>query len=175
MAWFRLNQILGVLMITETHKVKGNIEERRAESLRLINDLIYTRTEVLALYSRLAGSKPFADTADEELHTLLEEFCELLIDYTANAHFRLYRFIDENKEKRAAVFNVADKTYPRIREITQTILDFNDKYDRQSNHDTKVPIAALEKDLSILGEEIAERIELEDQIIQAMSRGRISQ
>ena len=160
-------------MLTENQKTQTSIQERRKESLQLIKDLIKTRTEVLALYSRLAGNKPFDGNANQEIFDLLEEFCELLIDYTANAHFRLYRFIDDNKEKRKAVFEVADKTYPRIREITQTILDFNDKYDPQGNRDHGNSLNGLEKDLSTLGEQMAERIELEDQIIEAMSAGRV--
>lgn len=163
-------------MLTENPKVQRamdeQMEERRAESHQLIKDLINTRTDVLALYSRLAGSKPFGDQEeDSEIYDLLEEFCQLLIDYTANAHFRLYRFIDVNKEKRQAVFNIADQTYPRIREITQTILDFNDKYD-QINRDQTTSLSSLENDLSQLGIEMAERIELEDKIIKAMSVSR---
>jgi len=161
-------------MLTENQKAKSTMEERRAESHQLIRDLITTRTDVLAIYGRLAGSKPFGEGEDndDEVFDLLEEFCELLIDYTANAHFRLYRFIDENKEKRQAVFDIANQVYPRIQKITQTILDFNDKYDPQVNRDERISLGSLEKDLSSLGVQLAERIELEDQIINAMSAGR---
>jgi len=160
-------------MLTENQNPQTHTQERRVESHQLIKDLISTRTGVLTIYSRLAESKPFVNqTEDDDVYDLLEEFCEVLIDYTANAHFRLYRFIDENKEKRQAVYNVANQTYPRIREITQTILDFNDKYDPQVNREQGIALDSLEKDLSALGVLMAERIDLEDKIIEAMSAGR---
>lgn len=138
--------------------------ERRSQSHDLIRDLIKTRTEMLALYSKLAAKKPFSET-DEDVPDLLQEFCEILIDYTASAHFRLYRYIDERAEKRRRVMQVAEGIYPRIAAITQFIVDFNDRYETkqsvtESNH--------LEQDLSRLGEELAERIELEDRLIEVL-------
>ncbi len=157
---------------------QGNqpLEERRSESHKLIKELIDTRTQLLALYSRLAGSKPFGDEIDDDLAELLDEFCETLIDYTADAHFRLYRFIDENKEKRKAILDLAEKIYPHILQSTQTILDFNDRY-FQDNAEApadgqKRRFDTLEADLSNLGEQMAERIELEDQLIEVMISSR---
>lgn len=145
--------------------------ERRGQSQRLIQDLVGLRTQMLTLYSRLAATKPFRDNqdtpliADDAVPDLLQEFCEILIDYTANAHFRLYRFLEENMEKRRAVLELARRIYPRIAKSTQYIVDFNDRYEG-----TAEPSQAkqLEHDLSSLGEELAERIELEDQLIQVM-------
>ncbi len=151
------------------------LEERRSESHKLIKELIDTRTQLLALYSRLAGSKPFGDEIDDDLAELLDEFCETLIDYTADAHFRLYRFIDENKEKRKAILDLAEQIYPRILQSTQTILDFNDRYFQDNTEDSqgnRKRFATLEADLSNLGEQMAERIELEDRLIKVMISSR---
>ena len=145
--------------------------ERRAQSHNLIRDLIATRTEMLVLYSRLAACKPYlSDNRDEDMLDLLEEFCEILVDYTAAAHFRLYRYIDERMEKRQAVLQMAEVVYPRIAETTRMIVDFNDRYDG----DGQEPISTenLEEDLSSLGEALAERIELEDRLIEVLSAPR---
>jgi len=142
-------------------------EERRAASHDLIQELVDVRTRMLSLYSDLAAQQPFDDT--DSIAELLEQFCQMLIDYTADAHFRLYRYIDEGKERRHSVLDIADKIYPTIATTTQSILDFNDKYD----FDSDMPkLESLEQDLSQLGECIAERIEKEDEVISVMRRGR---
>lgn len=142
-------------------------QERRAGSQHLIRDLVHLRTAMLALYAKLAARKPFV--SDDDISELLREFCEILIDYTANAHFRLYRFLDEKSEKRRAVLDLAHRIYPRIVESTQYIVDFNDRYDAPAD---EAPSIRLEKDLSSLGEELAERIELEDRLIEVLCKPR---
>jgi regulator of sigma D len=141
--------------------------ERRAQSHNLIRDLINTRTEMLALYSKLAAKKPFNN--DDSVPELLQEFCQILVDYTASAHFRLYRFIEEKMEKRKRVLDAAESMYPRIIASTRFIVDFNDKY--ESNDEGGIP-ETLESDLSQLGELMAERIELEDSLIEILSTTR---
>lgn len=137
--------------------------ERRAQSHEDIDKLVERRTETLSLLSNLADKRPFKPEHDTQV--LLQNFCESLIDYTAGAHFQLYRHIDEDKERRQPVRKIAGEIYPRIMEITQTILDFNDKYDCEDHCDN---LEDLAKDLSELGEQLADRIELEDRLIRIM-------
>lgn len=139
--------------------------ERRTRSLTMIRKLVRSRTEMLSLYNDLAKKKPFVDA--DESSELLGEFCSALVDYTANAHFQLYRFFAENRERRSDVFEVADRIYPRIVDITQSILDFNDKYDTEDQRRTQ--LGHLTEDLSSLGEHLAERIELEDQLVNSLA------
>ncbi len=164
-------------MLTGNQQTQNQPQERRGESRKLIEELIHTRTELLALLSRLAGFKPFDEVLDEEVQETLAEFCEILIDYTADAHFRLYRFIDENKERRKAVLEIAESSYNKISEITQIILDFNDRYfqdiDRDGSGTKQLTTKSLEPDLSRLAEVLAIRIQLEDDLIEAMVKGRI--
>ncbi len=144
------------------------IPERRTRSLSMVKQLVEARAEMLSLYGTLAGKKPFTDV--EDVSELLAEFCAQMIDYTANAHFQLYRYFAENRERRASIAAVSNKIYPRIVDITQSVLDFNDRYDSdQQRHE----LGTLEADLSRLGEELAERIELEDQLVNALSRTRV--
>lgn len=144
-----------------------SLPERRARSHSEINALVECRTDALALYSKLASKQPFKPEHDTQ--TLLQNFCESLIDYTASAHFQLYRHIDEERERRQAVLQVADEVYPTISEITQQILDFNDKYDCEDHCSS---LDDLANDLSTLGERLADRIELEDKIIEVLASGR---
>ncbi len=135
--------------------------DRRAHSRHVINDMVKERTKMLSLYSDLASMHPFSDK--EKTSKLLELFCQSLIDYTADTHFRLYKYIDEKSERRKSVLDLANRFYPKIVAITQIILTFNDKYEGQAKD-----LSTLKKDLSDLGELMTDRIEMEDQIIQAM-------
>lgn len=143
-------------------------QERRAESHQLVNELVHTRNEMLSLFTRLAAQRPFRND-DDNIPQLVEAFCQALIDYTADAHFRLYRFIDERRERRRGILQVANSVYPKIMDTTQVILDFNDRYEVKKRcadmHD-------LSQDLSQLGERLAERIDLEDKVIAAFTQPR---
>jgi len=138
--------------------------DRRSKSSEKLDALVSARNETLALLTDLAGRQPFH--ADPSMEEALRRFCEALIDYTASAHFQLYRYLSDNRERRGSVLAVADELYPKIVETTDTILRFNDKYESISL-DNGIEFLAL--DLSSLGECIADRIQYEDQVISAMS------
>jgi len=142
--------------------------ERRTESLTKLHTLLETRTETLMLFSQLAGMRPYQPNS--EIQGIIQDFCETLVDYTASAHFQLYRFIEEDAERRTEVRKVAEKIYPEIAASTRCILDFNEKYDCEDHCDN---LTTLEQDLSKLGEVLADRISLEDQIISSFSTQRI--
>ena len=142
--------------------------ERRASSLDKLNLLLETRTETLVLFSQLIGMRPFQP--HKGVQSILQEFCETLVDYTASAHFQLYRFIEEDAERRTEVRKVAEKVYPDISASTRFILDFNEKYDCEDHCDN---LSTLEQDLSKLGEILADRITLEDQVISSFNNQRV--
>lgn len=142
-------------------------QERRADSQKQLQTLVSSRTDTLSLYSRLAANKPFK--SNKTTQKLLQDFCASLIDYTAGAHFQLYRFIDERKERRKLVSDIAERIYPNIIDSTQQILDFNDKYDCQDHCDN---FNRLETDLSTLGVILADRIEMEDELIEVLTSPR---
>jgi len=142
--------------------------DRRGRSREKLTTLVKTRTETLSLYTELANQRPFE--ADEVTSEALQDFCQALIDYAASAHFQLYRFIADRVERRTPVLDVADKVYPKIIHTTDLILRFNDKYESVdlTNGDANI-LVLLDSDLSTLGETLAERIQLEDQVISAMA------
>ena len=135
-------------------------QERRVDSHSHLHTLLETRKESLSLFNQLAEMRPF--TPDRESQMLLQEFCEAIVDYTASAHFQLYRFIADGTERRSDVSELAAKVYPQIADVTKVILAFNEKYD-DSDHSND--LADLADDLSQLGEVLADRILLEDQLI----------
>jgi len=140
--------------------------ERRSSSIDKLQTLLQTRTETLALLNQLAAMRPF--NPEEGVQALLQEFCESLVDYTASSHFQLYRFIEEGTERRAVVKEIAAKVYPRISSTTRFILDFNEKYEADKPGD----LQSLDRDLSQLGEVLADRITEEDEIIDVLTQSR---
>jgi regulator of sigma D len=145
--------------------VKETTEERRGRSQQLIDKLITERTQMLVLFCRLAGVEPYVP--GKSVQSLLQEFCQILVDYIAAGHFALYERIVEGTERRRDVVDLAGRLYPRIADSTDVALDFNDKYDCE---DHCTALDSLSADLSRLGEELATRIELEDRLIHGLSR-----
>jgi len=141
-------------------------KERRSGSQDLVAKLITERTEMLATFCRLAGIEPYS-AADKSVQTLLQEFCQILVDYVAAGHFAVYERILEGKERRREVADIAAQVYERIAQSTDMVLDFNDKYDCE---DHCTALDSLSRDMSRLGEELALRIELEDKLLSAMAR-----
>jgi regulator of sigma D len=126
----------------------------------MIDNLLAERKEVLILYSRVAGLQPFDEEDDDS--NVLRQFIQLLVDYIAAAHFGLYERIVSGKERRQGVVKLAEQLYPRIAECTDVVVAFNDRYDAA---DAVAAGDGLSRDLSRLGEHLAERIELEDKLI----------
>jgi regulator of sigma D len=139
-------------------------KERRQGSQDMATKLINERTEMLATYCRLAGIEPY--TANKPVQKLLQEFCQILVDYVAAGHFALYERIVEGRERRRSVSDLAAEVYPRIAKTTDVALDFNDKYDCE---DHCTALDSLSADLSHLGEELAVRIDLEDRLLAKMA------
>lgn len=141
-------------------------EDRRKASQDVIAKLLGERAEMLVTFCRLAGVEPYTPS-NKPVQEVLQEFCQILVDYVAAGHFALYERIIEGRERRSHVAELAAEIYPRISRTTDVALDFNDKYDCE-DHCTKLD--SLSSDLSRLGEDLAVRIELEDKLIEAMSK-----
>jgi len=145
--------------------------ERREKLHNTIASLIKHRQAVMTSYCTLAGVSTFAMRDMETLRPQVAElrgFCQVMVDYTAMGHFEIYQRIIEGKERRRAVKEVAAEIYPAIAETTDFLVDFNDKYDDLES--TVVEPLALAEELPKLGEIIAIRGELEDQILAALQR-----
>ncbi len=141
----------------------GKSSERRSQTQAMITELITERQQVWSLYCSVAGLEPF--TPDKPVESLIQEFCQVLVDYISLGHFGIYQRITNGKERRSKVIKLAEAIYPSIAQATDLAIDFNDKYEKLSR--TEI-LDSLPGDLSALGEQLATRIELEDQLIKTM-------
>ncbi len=144
------------------------IDERRIGSAGIGEKLVAERAEMLVLFCQTAGLQPYHKETDQKLvKQRLQEFCQVLMDYVATGHFGLYERISAGKERRLGIGQLAIELYPRIAETTEVTVAFNDKYDCGDQCEIG---DGFDRDLSILGEELAVRAELEDQLLNAMMR-----
>ncbi len=144
--------------------------ERRTRLTETISSLIQLRQEMFVSYCQLAGVSTFDRKMVEQPAAQgdqLREFCQVMVDYTAMGHFEVYQRIIDGKERRVAVKEVAAKVYPGIADTTNFLVDFNDKY--VDFKGTEEELDELDSDLSKLGEVIATRGDLEDQILAALA------
>jgi len=137
--------------------------DRRSGTRSLIDNMLSERQRMLVLFERVAGVAPYADEMPND--KLLRDFSQILVDYIASGHFGLYERISEGKERRRGVVQLAEELYPRIANTTQVAVEFNDVYEKMNGESIDGELNNL---LSKLGEELAVRIELEDQLITEM-------
>ena len=137
--------------------------ERRQQSYELIAKLQNGRREVWSLYCNVAELKPFS--ANDAVKSLLTQFSQLLVDYVSLGHFGVYERLLAGTERRNRVLSVAKELYPEFSATTDAAISFNDKYD---NVEKVEVFEDLEQDLSILGESLAKRIDLEDRLCEVM-------
>jgi len=142
--------------------------ERRTRLTDTIDSLLLLRQEMFVSYCQLAGVATFGQRMVPGAQSdQLRSFCQVMVDYTAMGHFEVYQRIIDGKERRKAVKAVAQKVYPAIADTTNVLVDFNDKYVDFTG--TEAELDQLDGDLSKLGEAIATRGDLEDQILAALA------
>ncbi|MCK5889575.1 MAG: Rsd/AlgQ family anti-sigma factor [Methylococcales bacterium] len=144
-------------------------EERRQQNNHLVSKLQKERKEVWSLYFKIGSLKPFSSLAETRESVIT--FSQALIDYASLGHFGIYERLLSGNERRTAVLTTAKKIYPEFSKITDAIVSFNDKYDDQQQ---KFSVDDLESDLSSLGEGLARKIELEDELCQLLGAAPIA-
>ena len=135
----------------------------REHTSQLVSELLQERQQVWSLYCSVAGMEPF--TPNKTIEELMQEFCQLLVDYISLGHFGIYQRILDGSERRRQIIEAAEKYYPGIADATEAVLAFNDKYEKIT---PSLILNGLSKDLSEVGEKLATRIELEDELISRM-------
>lgn len=140
-----------------------SIQLRREQTHHIVDELLTERRQVWSLYCAIGEMQPFK--AGDLLDAKLREFCQLMIDYISLGHFGIYQRIHDGTERRQQVREVAEQVYERIAEATDVAVAFNDKYENLSG---EALCARLAEDLSNLGEALATRNELEDQLLTAL-------
>ena len=156
------SQIDKIAQIAERITAEDN---RRTRQTQTINNLLQERQQVLVSMCELAELESNEVPPGTVIHKL-RSFNQQLVDYTALGHFEIYERIIDGKERRGNIKLVADRVYPLISKSTQLFVDYNDKYE---GADEAESLTNLYRDLSSIGEAMAERIESEDMLLREIS------
>ncbi|MGB0237355.1 MAG: Rsd/AlgQ family anti-sigma factor [Cycloclasticus sp.] len=137
--------------------------KERSQTSGLIGELLEERKQVWSLYCSVSGIDEYQ--GQKTIEELLQEFCQLTIDYISLGHFGVYQRILEGNERRKSVLTAEERIYPNISAATEAVLDFSEKYQKTT---PAMILNELANDLSSVGEHLANRIELEDELIGEM-------
>lgn len=126
---------------------------------KIIEQWLDNRQHLIVLFTKLGGLRPFKPK--EAIRPLLTQFCETLVDYVSEGQFEVFEkiFKASGLEKNPSP-SFEQKSLITLLRITMDALDFNDRYAQNSDYEN------LEKDLSFLGERFAQRLEIEDNLIE---------
>ncbi len=140
-------------------------KERWGGVSEIIDRWLRERQELIVRYCHLTSLEEFGDV--EEVDRSFTEFCQILLDYVSAGHFEVYeQLLSEAKEFNDGGVDLANKLYPEIQKTTEAALDFNDRFDNTPEEAEE--LRELIPVLSRLGEQLEERFELEDTLIEAL-------
>lgn len=125
-----------------------------------IENWLKERQELLILFYRLLKVHPFDEEHLESDVEILQDFCQILIDYVSAGHFEIFEKIAEANEYTNNGGLNRDLLVNILR-TTVTSMDFSSKYESSLDY------TELKQDLSKLGEALAKRMDLEDALIQS--------
>ncbi len=145
-------------------------QERRRDLGETLEALKEQRQKTLLCYCSLVGTNTPGKTSPDGIQDIapvaLQELLNIMVDYMAMGHFTVYQRIIEGKERRGAVQEAAEIAYPGIGETTDVMVEFNDTYENFTGSAEEQK--QIREDLSKLGEMLAIRGELEDEILNAL-------
>ena len=129
---------------------------------RAIESWFKCRQTLIVSFNQLCLQKPF-DTTDANPRIVkvhLDEFCQNLLDYVCLGQFNLFEKIAHHIGDSSADDG---KQLKKLLSITQQAICFNDQYTHPKDY------SQLECELSSLGEAIALRLEIEDELLNRYS------
>ena len=144
--------------MSETNPVKEPCK------IEAVNNWLRERNQIIVTYCKLTGSRN-----NNSLPNIgqINLFCDLLIDYVSAGHFEVYEKIVESCDVNgSSSMSLLEKLYPQITDTTDIVVNFNDKY---SQFNEESPLKQFDDDLSLLGEAIAKRVDLEDTLIETLN------
>lgn len=137
-------------------------KERWSGVNKLVERWLAERQSLIVQFCALSGVHELSAEAGVVNGARLKHFCEMLVDYVSAGHFEIYyELLSEAESFEDGSAQAAHALIPQLNASTAEALDFNDKYVEK----TQIPISGLAKDLSRLGEVLAERFDCEDQLI----------
>lgn len=155
-----LNDIIGKgirIMLESCHSA----QERWGGVHQLIDRWLRDRHEMIQAFATLHDCAQHGTSGKDDV----QRFCQILLDYVSAGHFEVYEQL--NSEAKAfgdtRGLELAEQIYPRLQEITEAALAFNDRCDRGD-----CDAADLSAELTRLGQCLHERFELEDCLIEVL-------
>ena len=135
----------------------------------VIDHWLETRQSLIVEYCKLAALQPCSKSNVIELPSPdeLQHFCQHLVDYISEGHFKIYDMVMD--KWRSTGFEATDdinQTYAQIVLTTEPLLNFTDRYADVPEDDD---LETFDSDLSLIGEIIEARFEVEDQLIQLIA------
>jgi regulator of sigma D len=139
-------------------------------SSEVIDHWLETRQVLIVEYCTLAVTEPNAEKASvDTLPTAkeIQRFCQHLVDYISEGHFKVYEMVmDKWRSTGYSPTDDINQTYAEIVVTTDPLLNFTDKYATVTSDDA---LQDFDHDLSLVGEIIETRFEVEDQLIQLIA------
>jgi len=151
-----LSQQVDIIMTQQSPASPQDFED-------VARSLIEARNKTLGLYQQVMSYHPFSN--EPVLREVLEDLCEQVVDYSGKIHFNLLNVIQKDEQLSQKLDAIVSQISPYLVENTQQILDFQDAY----NSDVKeLDLPSLAERLNQLGEVIADRVQLEDKLLDAI-------
>ncbi len=123
------------------------------------------RSQVIVLYCKLSGYRNQTKLPDA---TQIDLFCDILIDYVSAGHFEVYeQIVNDCDINGPTSIELLNNLYPGISRTTDVVVDFNEKYSKKFGGEGDY-MSGFDSDLSTLGEAIARRVDLEDNLIDTL-------
>lgn len=142
-----------------------NAKERWGGVSEIIDKWLKERQELIVKFCALSATSDISQP--DNVAKEFEQLCEILVDYVSVGHFEVFdQLVEEAKEFNDGGIELAEKIIPKIQEITEKTLHFNDRFDVTEKSERGLTV--LLKDLSDLGEILEERFEMEDVLIEAL-------
>ncbi|MFT6102753.1 MAG: regulator of sigma D [Granulosicoccus sp.] len=132
-----------------------------------VNDIIdkwlHERQQLLVSYCDLSGTNLF-DEENVGHQEQVKRFCQVLVDYLSAGHFEVYdQLIKEGQDFDDKVaLKQAAELYDVIDNTTESLIDFNDKYQETDD------LSELVADLSNIGQKLEPRFTAEDKMIEVL-------
>ena len=138
-------------------------KERWGGVSEIIDRWLQERQDMLVQFCDLSEGLDFELNEVEAGHKL-SKLCQIMMDYVSAGHFEVYeQLIKESQELNDTdALKQADILFDKIDKTTDAVLDFNDKYQETDD------LSTINADLSRIGENLATRFEIEDQMIDVL-------
>ena len=147
--------------------LENQIEAKQQQKCKntAVENWLAERSQVIVLFCKLSGYRNQAELPEVEQINL---FCDILIDYVSAGHFEVYeQIVNDCDINGPSSLELLNELYPRISITTDIVVDFNEKYSKKLNIESD-HMSGFDMDLSALGEAIAKRVDMEDNLIDTL-------